>query len=118
MRFGGSRFRLEARSLCPALVRARELLHHADGPHRHEVPAERELVRPVHRDVVESELEDRIRQLAGGDRHLHGCLDSATRGFGIARMGGRERDGFLEGKRRGGLRSHGMRHCQAEGGRA
>jgi len=96
--FSGVAVRLGA-----ALVGARELLHHADGPLGHGIPREGELVGFVERDIVETELEHRVGQLARRDGHLVGRLDGRAGCFRIGRAGRRKADGFLQRERVGRL---------------
>ena len=56
-------FALEARCTRLALVAARELLHHADRAHRHEVARQAEAIRAVDRQVVDTRRQRRIGQL-------------------------------------------------------
>jgi hypothetical protein len=100
--FGERFFRLalETARAQAALVGPRELLRHADPAHRHEIAGQAVPVSAADGQVVDAELEDRIRKLPGGDRHVARSGNGIVLGGELARTLDGERTGLRQGERR------------------
>ena len=100
------------------LVLARELLHHADGAHGHEVARRAESIGAVDGQVVDAELEGGVGPLAGGDRHVPCGRCRRILGDKRTRTGLRQAQRLVQRQGVGGMGgtgAHGERRSDADG---